>query len=66
MKALATKEKLILKVIETIIMDMKHGDLSPVEELLNHLPSETLIDFLPEKDFKNFKHLNDEIRRISN
>jgi hypothetical protein len=66
MKALATKEKLIDKVIQTIIMDVHYGDLTAVEELLKTTPIEDLINYLPEEDQKKFKHLKDETRRISN
>lgn len=57
MKQLKNKEQLIETVIQQIIVDVHCGDLEAVEELLGFVPVENLIGYLPEEEWKPFKHL---------
>jgi len=52
-----TKEKLIEKVCEQIVLDVHCGELEAIEELLSFLPVVNLIEYLPEEDWKQFKNL---------
>lgn len=65
MKSLKTKEDLIKTVLEQIVMDVHCGDSEAIEELLTFCPIENLIGYLPESDWKKFKHLElEEVREI--
>jgi hypothetical protein len=55
-----TKEKLIEKVLEQIVVDVHCGDSEALTILLEFLPVENLIDYLPEEDHKQFKHLRND------
>ena len=59
MKSPKSKEDLIEKVLEQIIVDVHCGDSEAIEELLSFCPIENLIEYLPEEDWKQFKHLRD-------
>ena len=52
-----TKEKLIKKVYEQIVLDVHCGEVEAIEELLSFLPIVNLIEYLPEEDWKQFKNL---------
>lgn len=52
-----TKEKLIEKVYEQIVLDVHCGEVEAIEELLSFLPVVNLIEYLPEEDWKQFKNL---------
>jgi len=54
-----TKDDLIETVIEQIKVDVHCGDLEAIEELLEFCSIESLIFYLPESDWKKFKHLTD-------
>ena len=54
-----SKENLIETVIKQIVLDVHCGDIEAIEELLNFCPTENLIAYLPEEDWKKFKHLKD-------
>ena len=41
-------------VVKRIELDLEMGDVSAVEELLNFVPKENLIQFLPEEKWENF------------
>lgn len=56
-KKLKTKEELIDTVLEQIVMDVHCGDSEAIEELLSFIPVENLIGYLPEEDWKPYKHL---------
>ena len=64
MKSPKTKQDLIEKVVEQIESDLHCGFKETVEELLKFVPVENLIAFLPEEDWKHFKHLKDEPQEI--
>ena len=59
MKSPKTKEDLIETVMKQIELDIHCSDLQAMEELLKFLPIENLINYLPEEDWKQFKHLRD-------
>jgi len=59
MKSLKSKEDLIEIVRDQIILDVHWGDYEAIEELLKFCPVENLIEYLPEEDWKQFKHLRD-------
>ena len=59
MKSPKTKQDLIETVLQQIVMDVHCGDSEAIEELLKFLPVENLIEYLPEEDHKQFKHLRD-------
>jgi len=59
MKSPKTKQDLIETVIEQIIVDVHCGDTQAIEELLTFCPIENLTAYLPEEDWKQFKHLED-------
>lgn len=52
-----TKEDLIEKVVEQIKEDVHCGEYEAIEELLGFLLNENLIEYLPEGEWKQFKHL---------
>jgi len=41
-------QKLVDAVLDQITSDVRQGDLTAVEELVKHLPYQTLLQFLPE------------------
>jgi hypothetical protein len=59
MKPLKTKEQLIETAVRQIELDVHCGDVEAIEELLTFCPIENLIEYLPEEDWKQFKHLRD-------
>jgi hypothetical protein len=59
MKQLKTKQDLIDTVLEQIKLDVHTGELLALDELLGFLPNVNLIEYLPEEDWKPFKHLRD-------
>ena len=59
MKPLKTKEQLIETAVRQIELDVHCGDVEAIEELLSFLPNVNLIEYLPEEDWKQFKHLRD-------
>jgi hypothetical protein len=62
MKSLKSKEDLIEKVVQQIQLDLDCGFKETIEALLGSLSADTLINFLPEEDWKPFKHLRDDIK----
>ena len=60
MKDLATKEELIEKVIEQVEFDLDCGYKETVEALIEDIPVDHLINFLPEEEWKTFKHLREK------
>lgn len=59
MKQLKTKQDLIETVYKQIELDIHCGEVEAIEELLTFLPVVNLIEYLPEEDWKQFKHLRD-------
>jgi phenylpyruvate tautomerase PptA (4-oxalocrotonate tautomerase family) len=59
MKSPKTKQDLIDKVTEQIESDLHCGFKEAIEELLTFVPVVNLIEYLPEEDWKQFKHLRD-------
>jgi len=59
MKSPKTKEDLIEKVIEQIRQDVHCADYTALEVFLNGVGINNLINYLPEEDWKQFKHLRD-------
>ena len=59
MKSPKSKQDLIEKVLEQIIVDVHCSDLEAIQILLEFLPVENMIEYLPEGDHKQFKHLRD-------
>ena len=57
MKSPKSKQDLIETVTQQIIVDVHCGDSEAIEELLSFCPIENLIAYLPEEDWKQFKHL---------
>jgi hypothetical protein len=55
-----TKQDLIDTVMEQLKLDVHCGEVEAIEELLGFLPVVNLIEYLPEEDWKPFKHLRDE------
>jgi hypothetical protein len=43
--------------LEQIKLDVHCGDYTAIEELLKFVPIENIIQYLPEEDWKQFKHL---------
>lgn len=60
MKSQKTYDDLIETVLEQIVMDVHCGDSEAIEELLKFCPIQNLIAYLPEEDWKKFKHLENE------
>jgi hypothetical protein len=59
MKSPKTKQDLIETVYKQIELDIHCSELEAIEELLTFLPVQNLIEYLPEEDWKQFKHLRD-------
>jgi hypothetical protein len=59
MKSPKDKKDLIETVLKQIELDIHCGEVEAIEELLNFLPNVNLIEYLPEEDWKKFKHLRD-------
>jgi hypothetical protein len=59
MKSPKSKQDLIDTVLEQIKLDVHTGELLALDELLGFLPNVNLIEYLPEEDWKQFKHLRD-------
>jgi hypothetical protein len=59
MKSPKGKQDLIEIVMDQIKVDVRCGELEAIEELLGFLPIVNLIEYLPEEDWKQFKHLRD-------
>ncbi len=59
MKSPKSKQDLIETVYKQIELDVHCGDIEAIEELLTFCPIENLIEYLPEEDWKQFKHLRD-------
>ena len=57
MKGTKTKQDLIETVMKQIELDIHCSDLQAMEKLLLLLPIEDLISYLPEEDWRQFKHL---------
>jgi len=60
MKNPKTKEDLIEIAMRQVELDVHCGEMQALEELFTFLPIENLIAYLPEEDWKQFKHLRDE------
>lgn len=60
MKSPKDKQDLIETVMEQLKLDVHCGEVEAIEELLTFLPIENLIEYLPEEDWKQFKHLRDD------
>jgi hypothetical protein len=60
MKQLKSKQDLIDTVLEQIKLDVHTGDLLALDELLGFMPNVNLIEYLPEEDWKQFKHLRND------
>jgi len=52
------KQELIDDVIDRIKHDLLNGDETAIDELLNFIPIQNLINFLPERDWKKYQSLN--------
>ena len=59
MKSPKSKQDLIELVVQQIRQDVHCGEVEAIEELLTFLPIVNLIEYLPEEDWKQFKHLRD-------
>lgn len=62
MKTQLTRENLIETAMEQIKLDVHCGDYEAIEELLKFCPIENLIAYLPEEDWKPFKHLRNDTK----
>jgi hypothetical protein len=60
MKSPKDKQDLIDTALEQIKLDVHTGELLALDELLGFLPNKNLIEYLPEEDWKQFKHLRDD------
>lgn len=60
MKSPKTYEDLIETVLKQVELDVHCGDVEAIEELLEFCPIQNLIAYLPEEDWKQFKHLDNE------
>lgn len=47
---------LIERVIELIKNDIECGDVTAINELLASIPTENLIQYLPEDEWENYNH----------
>ena len=52
-----TKKDLIERVVDQIKEDLTENYVESVEGLLQFLPPENLIEFLPEEEWDSFQHL---------
>ena len=43
-------DSLIDRVLDQIVEDVAQGDVTAIEELLKQVPTQVLVDFLPERD----------------
>jgi hypothetical protein len=59
LKSPKSKQDLIEIVVLQIRQDVHCGDYEALEELLGFMPNVNLIEYLPEEDWKQFKHLRD-------
>jgi hypothetical protein len=59
MKSPKSKGDLIETVVLQIRQDVHCGEYEALTIMLEFLPVENLIDYLPEGDWKKFKHLRD-------
>jgi hypothetical protein len=59
MKSPKSKEDLIETVYKQIELDVHCGEIEAIEELLTFCPVVNLIEYLPEEEWKQFKHLRD-------
>jgi hypothetical protein len=59
MKSPKSKQDLIEMALKQIELDVHCGDVEAIEELLGFLPNVNLIEYLPEDEWKQFKHLRD-------
>jgi len=66
MKSPKSKQDLIEKVMEQIEIDVHCGDYEAIEELLGFCPIENLIGYLPEEEWKPFRHLEESDIRTQN
>jgi hypothetical protein len=48
-QSLFSKDQIIDKVLKHIKIDVECGDLTAIEELLNNIPTEYLVGYLPEE-----------------
>ena len=64
MKPPKTKEDLIERVVEQIKEDVHCGYYESMEGLLELLSTDDLIEFLPEENWKQFKHLREPAEEI--
>jgi hypothetical protein len=55
-----TKQDLIDTVIKQIELDVDCRDYTAIEELVQHLPMDVLVEYLPIEDWGKFKHLRKE------
>ena len=60
MKSPKSKQDLIETAVKQVELDIHCGYYEALEELLGFIPVENLIAYLPEEDWKQFKHLQDE------
>lgn len=59
MKSPKSKQDLIETVYKQIELDVHCGEVEAIEELLTFLPVVNLIEYLPEDEWKQFKHLRE-------
>jgi hypothetical protein len=59
MKSPKNKQDLIETVIKQIELDVHCGEYEALHMLLEYLSIDNLIEYLPEEDWKQFKHLRD-------
>ena len=59
-KAVKDKKDLIETVLEQMIIDVHCNDLDAIKVFLENCDLENLINYLPENDWKKFKHLRNE------
>lgn len=59
MKSPKSKGDLIEKALRQIELDVHCGEVEALAILLEFSPIENLIDYLPEEDHKQFKHLRE-------
>jgi hypothetical protein len=59
MKSPKSKQDLIETVVLQIRQDVHCGEYEALEELLGFMPNVNLIEYLPEEDWRQFKHLRE-------